>query len=341
MPNALARSATSLPMRPRPTMPSVLSASSTPSQRLRSQRPAIERGVGLGHVAGLRQQQRHRVLGGRDDVALRRVDHHDAATGGRRRRRRCRGRCRPGRRPQLGAGLEHLGGDLRGRADDRARARRRTWSSSLRQVELDVDLVAGGAEPIEAAVGDLFGDQDACHRVPSLPAAGPVAKPAEQFVHPVGQVRTRRLRRSWRARSDGASSGGSSAVGVPHFIDDYAATTDIWTRSLPVLLSPTWPVACNALDLHEWTLAAQPRRGGGRDRGAAGRLGADQRWPVAARCSGRPACWARPSWPRSSSARPCPSVLFGQWGDAVQSVIEGAARAGRHLPRHQLRACSR
>ena len=37
---ARARSATSLPMRPRPTMPSVLSASSTPSQRLRSQRPA-------------------------------------------------------------------------------------------------------------------------------------------------------------------------------------------------------------------------------------------------------------------------------------------------------------
>ena len=40
IPKARARSATSLPMRPRPAMPSVLSASSTPSQRLRSQRPA-------------------------------------------------------------------------------------------------------------------------------------------------------------------------------------------------------------------------------------------------------------------------------------------------------------
>ena len=40
IPKARARSATSLPMRPRPTMPRVLSASSTPSHRLRSHRPA-------------------------------------------------------------------------------------------------------------------------------------------------------------------------------------------------------------------------------------------------------------------------------------------------------------
>ncbi len=41
MPNAFARSATSLPIRPRPMIASVLSASSTPSHRLRSQRPAM------------------------------------------------------------------------------------------------------------------------------------------------------------------------------------------------------------------------------------------------------------------------------------------------------------
>ena len=45
--------------------------------------PGDERGVGLGDVAGLGQQQRHRVLGGRHDVALRRVDDHHAARGGR------------------------------------------------------------------------------------------------------------------------------------------------------------------------------------------------------------------------------------------------------------------
>ena len=41
-----------------------------------------ERRVGLRDVAGLGQQQRHRVLGGRDDVALRGVDDHHAAPGG-------------------------------------------------------------------------------------------------------------------------------------------------------------------------------------------------------------------------------------------------------------------
>ena len=39
IPNAAARCATNLPMRPRPTTPSVLSKSSTPSHLLRSQRP--------------------------------------------------------------------------------------------------------------------------------------------------------------------------------------------------------------------------------------------------------------------------------------------------------------
>ena len=42
-----------------------------------------QRGVGLGHVAGQRQQERHRVLGGRDHVGLRGVGHDDAPLGGR------------------------------------------------------------------------------------------------------------------------------------------------------------------------------------------------------------------------------------------------------------------
>ena len=63
-------------------MPSVLSASSTPSHCDRSQRPADEGGVGLGDVAGLGEQHRHGVLGGGEDVRLRRVDHHHALGGG-------------------------------------------------------------------------------------------------------------------------------------------------------------------------------------------------------------------------------------------------------------------
>ena len=42
-----------------------------------------ERGVGLRHVAGLGQQQRHGLLGGREDVRLRGVDDHHALAGGR------------------------------------------------------------------------------------------------------------------------------------------------------------------------------------------------------------------------------------------------------------------
>ena len=43
--------------------------------------PAGQRRVGLRHVAGERQQQRHRVLGRGDHVRLRRVRHHDPALG--------------------------------------------------------------------------------------------------------------------------------------------------------------------------------------------------------------------------------------------------------------------
>ena len=47
-----------------------------------------------------------------------------------------------------------------------------TASSSCVEIELDVDLVAGGAQPVEAAFGDLFGDQDASHRRSIVTAAG-------------------------------------------------------------------------------------------------------------------------------------------------------------------------
>ena len=40
-----------------------------------------QRRVGLGNVASLGQQQRHRVFGGGDDVALRGIDDHHATSG--------------------------------------------------------------------------------------------------------------------------------------------------------------------------------------------------------------------------------------------------------------------
>ena len=78
----------------------------------------LQRGVGLGDVAGLGQEQRHGVLGRRDDVGLRGVHHHDARGGGGVDVDVVEPDAGPADDDQLGAGLEHLGGDVGGRADD-------------------------------------------------------------------------------------------------------------------------------------------------------------------------------------------------------------------------------
>ena len=73
---------------------------------------------------------------------------------------------------RLGAGGEHLVGHLRGRADDQGvGAGDGVEQLAGRQPGAHVDLVAGGAEAIEPAVGDLFGDQDARHRTTCLPSS--------------------------------------------------------------------------------------------------------------------------------------------------------------------------
>ena len=84
MPNADSRCATSTPMRPRPTTPTIFSYSSTPVYLRALPLAALERRVGRGDVARAGEQQADRELGGADDVGRRGVDDHDA---GRRRRR--------------------------------------------------------------------------------------------------------------------------------------------------------------------------------------------------------------------------------------------------------------
>ena len=105
-------------------MPSVLSASSTPSHLAALPPAGLEGGVGLGDVAGLGEQQRHRVLGRRQDVRLRRVDDHHAAAGGRLDVDVVEADAGPADDDQVGAGGEDLGGDLGGRADDEGVRRR-------------------------------------------------------------------------------------------------------------------------------------------------------------------------------------------------------------------------
>lgn len=43
--------------------------------------------------------------------------------------------------------------------------------------------------------------------------------------------------------------------GLPHFIEGYSAGTDIWTRSLPVLVAAYLLLGLNALQLRQWSVA--------------------------------------------------------------------------------------
>ena len=95
----------------------------------------------LRDVARLRQQQRDRLLGGADDVGLRRVHDHDAAAGGLLDVDVVE--ADPGARDDLEVGRrrQHLGGDLRGAADDQGVVGPDLPDQvALRQVGAHVDL---------------------------------------------------------------------------------------------------------------------------------------------------------------------------------------------------------
>ena len=112
------RWATSEPARPRPTTPSTLPCSSTPSHFERSQRPATSAECAWGMLRGLRQQQRHRLLGDGEDVRRRCVHNHDAPIGGRRHVDVVEADTGPPDDLERGPRGQHVAGDLCGRADD-------------------------------------------------------------------------------------------------------------------------------------------------------------------------------------------------------------------------------
>ena len=124
----------------------------------------LEGGVGLGHVAGLRQDQRHRVLGRRDHVRLRRVDDHDPVAGS------CfdidvvEADAGSADHDHAHAGRQHIRGDIGGRTDDQGVCAAHRIEQLLGGKPLaHVDLVAGRPEAFETRVGDLLGYQDAGH----------------------------------------------------------------------------------------------------------------------------------------------------------------------------------
>lgn len=110
--------------------------------------------------------------------------------------------------------------------------------------------------------------------------------------------------------------------GVPHFIVDYSARTDIWTRAIPLLVLAYLAGGLNALNLAEWSAS--------RNLFAAAVtiavlvLG----WTVTN------LALRRPFWSVPKEVGPpelvafvigptLPSLIFDQWEDALQALVEG------------------
>ena len=124
--------------------------------------PRLQIGVRLRHVARLREQQRDRVLGRRQDVRLRRVHHHHAAA------RRLgdvdvvEADAGPADDDQLARPRRALRRSPAWRYGSRAPARPTTAASSSfgREPELHVDVETGRAHRVEATIGKGFGDEN-------------------------------------------------------------------------------------------------------------------------------------------------------------------------------------
>ena len=120
----------------------------------------------LGDVAGLRKQQRDRVLCGREDVRLRGVDDHDAATSGRGDVDVIESYARAPDRNQVASGIEHLGCDAGCRTDDESRRSGHGVDElGRRERQLHVDLVAFRCHQLEPARRKRLGNKDPCHRL--------------------------------------------------------------------------------------------------------------------------------------------------------------------------------
>ncbi|MEX1104823.1 MAG: hypothetical protein WEB78_01375, partial [Ilumatobacteraceae bacterium] len=115
--------------------------------------------------------------------------------------------------------------------------------------------------------------------------------------------------------------------GVPHFIDEYAPTTDIWNRSLPMLVVAYLAGGLNALDLRNW----------GWERNAvvacivvvvlvAGWIGVNLARGRTALAM--PDVVGVPELALFIIGPTLPSLLFGQWSDAAQALVAGFAVLG-------------
>ncbi len=121
----------------------------------------------LGDVARLGEEQRHRLLGRREDIRLRCIDDHHAALGGRGDVHVVEPDAGPADDDQIGAGGQHLGGDGGRRTDDeRLRAGHRGNQLFRRETQPDVHLVARLLQAVEPGWRQLFGHEHPSHGFP-------------------------------------------------------------------------------------------------------------------------------------------------------------------------------
>ncbi|MDO9174057.1 MAG: hypothetical protein Q7V62_04575, partial [Actinomycetota bacterium] len=111
--------------------------------------------------------------------------------------------------------------------------------------------------------------------------------------------------------------------GLPHFIEPYSAGPDVWSRAAPVLLVAYVAGGLHGLDLQHWSWQRNVAAGAV----VVALLFAT--WMLTNRLRHRPAL----SRPRELGVPELaafligpalPSLVFEQWGDALQAVIEGA-----------------
>jgi hypothetical protein len=123
--------------------------------------PGHQRSMRLRHVAGQREQQGHRVLGGGDDIGLRGVGDDDSLAGGRVDVDVVDPHAGPGDDLQpLGLG-QQVGVELGGGADqDRVVVADPLGQLVLGPVVAEVDVEPGGVEEGDAGVADVLLDQD-------------------------------------------------------------------------------------------------------------------------------------------------------------------------------------
>ncbi len=166
IPKAAARWATREPTWPSPRIPSVLPCSSTPSHLDRSHRPLTRAAWDWGMLRACASIERDRVLRCRQDVRLRGVDDHHAATRGRGDVNVVEPHARAPDRNQVASGLEHLGCHAGRRTDDESRCPGHGLDElGWAERQLHVDLVTFGCHQLEPTRRKRLGDKDPRHRL--------------------------------------------------------------------------------------------------------------------------------------------------------------------------------